>query len=48
MYHYQRPSFNTLAPPRDGFLAGNHRDRLDPDDPRWATRTAKVKAVGPE
>ncbi len=45
MYHYTRPSFNTQLPGEsyDGFMAGNFRHVLDPDDPRLGTRTAKER-----
>ena len=45
MYHYTRPSFNTvlMMSGTDGKLPGSFRHKLDPDDVRLATRTAKDK-----
>ena len=43
MFHYTRPSFNTAPPITDGYMAGNFRHVLDPDDARLATGGAKEK-----
>ena len=47
MYHYTRPSFNTMLPPGayDGMMAGNMRHVLSMDDPRLQSKSGKERTV---
>jgi hypothetical protein len=47
MFHYTRPSFNTMLPPEacDGLMAGNMRHVLSQDDPRIQNKKSKERTV---
>lgn len=47
MFHYTRPSFNTMLPPGayDGMMAGNMRHVLSQDDVRIQGKKGKERTV---